>query len=108
MAARGPDHGHGKRKHVDRGRGFVRVDDKHVDVYDIDFAAWLLLSGLGISEAYKNGREAVVTFYDPKEEDRVDKLAVDFLNSESARFANAVRQIKKICFSTGKKNRRGG
>jgi hypothetical protein len=65
-------------------------------------AAWLHLNGVAISEAYKVGRESIITFYDPQDADVISKLAVDWLNSEAAKFAGAVRQIKKVCLSTGK------
>ena len=90
------------KKRVDRGRGFKRISDLTVEVYDIDMAAWLLMNRVNIVNACKDGREAVVTFQDPLEDDRIAKLSIDWLNSEAAKFANAVRSIKKICFSTGR------
>ena len=89
-------------KKIDRGRGYKRIDSKHVEVYDIDMASWLHMNGVAISDAYKQKRESVITFYDPESEDRISKLVVNWLNSESARFASAVRQIKKVCLSTGR------
>lgn len=88
-------------KRIDRGRGFKRIGPKHVEVYDIDIAAWLHMNGVAIAEAYKAGRESVITFYDPEDENTVSKLTVGWLNSEAAKFASAVRQIKKVCLSTG-------
>lgn len=87
-------------KHVDRGRGYKRSDPKHVEVYDIDLSAWLHMHGVVITDAYKVRRESIITFYDPDTENKIDSLVVNWLNSESARFASAVRQIKKVCLST--------
>jgi hypothetical protein len=95
-----PYRGTNKRKPVDRGRGFKRVGD-YVEVYDIDLAAWLHMNNVPIANAYKREkRETVITFLDPKTDDKIAQLSVGWLNSESAKFAGAVRQIKKICFST--------
>jgi hypothetical protein len=58
------------------------------------------MNGVPIADAFKQGRESVITFYDPDSQNTIEKLTVDWLNSESAKFASAVRQIKKICFST--------
>jgi hypothetical protein len=85
---------------VDRGRGSKRVDATRVEVYDIDIAAWLHLNKVPIVEAQKAGRETVVTFYDPQDQNRIPDLMVTWLNSEAARFASAVRQIKKVSYST--------
>ena len=89
------------REHVrvDRGRGYRRVTESRVEVYDIDLAAWLHMRNLPIAEAFKHGRESIIIFYDP--ESKLHGLAIEFLNSESARFASAVRQIKKVCLATG-------
>jgi hypothetical protein len=87
-------------RRIDRGRGYKRVGSSHVEVYDIDLAAWLHLKGVAIADAYKVNRESVITFFDPKDEDQISKLVVDWLNSEAANFASAVRQIKKVCLST--------
>jgi len=95
----------GKRRPVDRGRGFKRVSDDHVEVYDIDMAAWLHMNNVAIAKAFKIGKESVITFLDPVQEERIDELSIDWLNSEAAKFASCVRQIKKVCLAT--KNRRG-
>jgi hypothetical protein len=91
----------GNRK-VDRGRGYKRISPQYVEVYDIDIAAWLHMNGVAIADAWKTGRESVITFFDPESEDRIATLTVNWLNSEAARFASAVRQIKKVCLSTGR------
>ena len=90
-------------KRIDRGRGFKRTGPSHVEVYDIDLAAWVHLNGVAIADAFKIGRESVITFYDPEEKNEVSALTIEWLNSEAARFASAVRQIKKVCLSTGRK-----
>lgn len=92
---------HGRQK-VDRGRGYKRVDSKHVEVYDLDMASWFHMRNVPISDACKTGREIVITFYDPEDEDKISKLSIDWLNSEAAMFASAVRQMKKVCWSTGR------
>lgn len=98
----GKQHSRGGNKRIDRGRGYKRLDDKHVEVYDIDMAAWLHMNGVAIADAHKVGRESIIKFFDPTSEDRISKLTINWLNSESARFASAVRQIKKVCLSTAR------
>jgi hypothetical protein len=95
------DHTSPAYKKIDRGRGFKRVDSTHVEVYDIDLAAWLHMNGVSITNAIRKGREAMITFYDPEAENTVSVLSIKWLNSEAAKFASAVRQIKKVSFSTG-------
>jgi hypothetical protein len=60
------------------------------------------MNNVPIVEACKTGKESKVIFYDPVQSEKIPQLSVDWLNSEAARFAGAVRQIKKVCFSTGK------
>lgn len=87
---------------IDRGRGYKRVDASRVEVYDLDIAAWLHFQKVPIADAYKSGREVFVTFHDPETEDRIAKLMVDWLNSESAAFASSQRQLKKVIWATGR------
>ena len=94
-----------RRDRVDRGRGYRRVSATHVEVYDLDLAAWVHMHGVAIYEATRFGPELVVTFYDPSPENgdgEVDRYAIRWLNSEAAKFAGHVRQLKKIALSTGR------
>ena len=84
---------------IDRGRGYRRVGDTGVEVYDLDLAAWFDLNGLPIQDAVKVGRETILTFYDP--ELKAKDLAISWLTSQASQFASRVRQIKKIVYSTG-------
>lgn len=82
---------------VDRGRGFQAGSDGRSDVYDLDFAAYLLLRNVPLAEANRSGREFTFVFHDTT--GLIGKLSVEYMNSESARFADAVRRLKKVVFS---------
>lgn len=73
---------------------------------DLDLAAWVHMHGVPIVEALRYGHETIVTFYDPEPTDgtpgAIDKLAIKWLNSEAAKFASHVRQMKKVAFSTAR------
>lgn len=84
---------------VDRGKGFRRVGPARVEVYDLDMAAWFLLQNLPVADVMTNGREFVITFHDPEEENRVATLSTGWLNSEASRFSAALRQLKKVTIS---------
>ena len=91
-----------EHRRIDRGRTYKRIDSNYVEVYDLDTAAWLLIKGVAVSETKKvTNREIVVTFYD--KEDQIPRLVIDFLNSEASKFANAVRSIKKACWSSNRR-----
>ncbi len=85
---------------MDRGRGFRRVSPTHVEVYDLDMAAYVHMNGVAIVEATKVGYNTLFVFFDPEDEDQVNKLVTTWLNSESAKFANHVRNLKKVAFSS--------
>lgn len=87
-------------RRVDRGRGYKRVSGSHVEVYDLDMAAYVHMRNIPIVEASKTGREIVVVFLDPVEKNLVDKIATEWLNSEAAKFANCLRSLKKVALST--------
>lgn len=96
----------GRKGHrFDSGRGYKRVSPNHVEVYDLDMAAWLHLHTIPIAEAFKSGRATIIVFLDPEDQDRINTLAVDWLNSEAAKFASAVRQLKKVTFATQRERR---
>lgn len=85
---------------MDRGRGFKRVSSTQVEVYDLDMAAYVHMNHVPIAEATKVGHATLFVFFDPEEEDRVNKFITQWLNSESAKFANHVRNLKKVAFSS--------
>lgn len=66
---------------------------------DMAFAAFLLMNGLQVWRATEtHGRRAneyAFTFDDPN--DKWEDLARLFANSESLRFDNSVRTLKKFC-----------
>ena len=93
----GPQGGNGAHNRVDRGRGYRAVENNIVEVYDLDLAAYLTMRDLPLAESYRHEREFVFKFYDA--EQKVGKLAVDYVNSEAARFADAVRRLKKVSIS---------
>lgn len=89
-------------RRVDRGRTYKRIDQDCVEVYDLDTSAWLLMKGVAVSEIVKtSSREIIVVFLD--KEDRVPGLVIDFLNSETSKFASAIRSLKKAGWSAGRR-----
>ena len=90
----------GRHGRVDRGRGYKRVSDSHVEVYDLDMAAYIHMNHVPIAEASKIGKEIIIVFLDPTDKDRVHALTMDWLNSESAKFANCLRSLKKVALSS--------
>lgn len=85
---------------MDRGRGFKRISPTQVEVYDLDMAAYVHMHGVAIAEATKVGHATLFVFHDPEAEDQVNKHITQWLNSESAKFANHVRNLKKVAFSS--------
>ncbi len=79
---------------IDRGRSYRAVDDGKVEVYDLDFASYLLMHNVPLAESYRDGREFMFKFLDPNSQIR--DLAIKFANSESAKFADCVRRLKKV------------
>ena len=66
---------------------------------DIGIAAFIMMKGLKLIEAKRSqtGRFSFV-FEDPN--DQAKKLAVDYLNSESAKFDANMKNLKNILFKT--------
>ena len=66
---------------------------------DIGIAAFIMMKGLRLIEAKRahNGRFSFV-FDDPK--DLAKSYAVDYLNSESAKFDANMKNLKSILFKT--------
>lgn len=63
---------------------------------DLSFAAYLLMKGYDLSRAKKFGKSYQFVFnYSPE----IERLRFAYVNSECARFDDAVRKIKKILFS---------
>lgn len=72
----------------------MATDDKTAVVYDLDFAAFLLMHGVALAESYRDGREFMFKFLDTN--DKIKELSIVFANSESAKFADCVRRLKKV------------
>jgi hypothetical protein len=87
----------GRDRRLDRGRGYRPIENHEVEVYDLDLAAYLSMVGLPLAESIRYEREFVFRFLDTA--DRVGALAIDYVNSESARFADAQRRLKKVVIS---------
>ena len=81
-----------------RGRNFNQTYDGLVEVFDLDFAAFLLMHGVALAQSFRDGREFLFKFLD--QHDRIKQLAIDFANSESAKFADCVRRLKKVTIAT--------
>jgi hypothetical protein len=52
------------------------------------------MHGIALAASYRNGREFLFKFHD--DSNRVADLAIAFANSESAKFADCVRRLKKV------------
>jgi hypothetical protein len=78
----------------------------NVVLTDWDTAVYLHgVHNISIVDVEKVGPSAhVITFYDP--ERRADALAIEFLNSESSRFADGARRMKKVVHSFGGNGKR--
>lgn len=62
---------------------------------DLGTAAFLMLKGKILSNAYVNQKKVFVFEFDgPVEENR--KIAIEYLNSECSRFDSQVKNLKKI------------
>tara|TARA_Y100000310_G_scaffold319205_1_gene374197 strand:- start:2045 stop:2287 length:243 start_codon:yes stop_codon:yes gene_type:complete len=63
--------------------------------HDIAIAAYLMMKNLELSDAYINATGTYVfEFSDP--EKKAEQLSIAFLNSESSRFDNQMRNLRKI------------
>lgn len=88
----------GRDRRPDRGRGYRPIENNEVEVYDLDLAAYLSMCGLPLAESLRLEREFIFRFLD--KENRIGALAIDYVNSESARFADAQRRLKKVVISS--------
>lgn len=79
---------------VDRSRSYRSDENGLVEVFDLDFAAFLLMNGVALAESYRDGREFMFKFLDSN--NRIKELSINFANSESAKFADCVRRLKKV------------
>lgn len=79
---------------VDRSRSYKANDQGLAEVYDLDFAAFLLMHGVALAESYRDGREFMFKFLDT--DNKIKDLAITYANSESAKFADCVRRLKKV------------
>jgi len=98
--------GGGRRQRKTRGGLNFRVVGDSVEVYELDFAAYCLMRELPIADLVEekdrqNGRKSreaqfnyfIFHFADPDK--RIVQLSLDYANSESAKFADCVRRLKK-------------
>lgn len=83
----------------DRSRSFSLVENHRVEVTDLDFASYLFMKGVVVVDIVRVGgpMDHKITFLD--EESRISALSIEWLNSESAKFAMAQRALKKTCRS---------
>jgi hypothetical protein len=70
---------------------------KSFSTNDLSFAAYLMMRGCPLVSAKKLGKSYSFTLDLGSLE--VDRLKVEFINSESSKFDAAVRDLKKIMFS---------
>ena len=63
--------------------------------HDIAIAAFLMMKGLSLQDAFINASGTYVfEFLDSEKE--ANKLSIEFLNSECSRFDNQMRNLRKI------------
>lgn len=101
----GANGSNGRNYAVDRSRSYRIVENQRVEVYDLDFAAYLLMRDVALAESMRDGREFRFTFRD--DGSRIPDLAMEYVNSESAKFAGAVRRLKKVTMNAGSESRYG-
>jgi hypothetical protein len=90
---------------MNRAFAYKVLGDGKVEVYDLDFASYCVMRGMIIADMVETGFKRkgqppnyLFEFNDP--DDSIGKMSVDFANSESARFADCVRRLKKGIRST--------
>ena len=64
---------------------------------DIALAAYLKLRGLNLVECGRRDNKFLFVFEDP--EDKAGKLSLEFVNSETRRFDDEMRSLKKVIYS---------
>jgi hypothetical protein len=85
--------GHGSRTLAYRVVDAVR---QVVEVYDLDFAAYCSMEGLQLKEMLEDGRiRGRYKFVFSCSEDEVVRMSLVYTNSPCAKFADAVRRLKK-------------
>ena len=94
-----------KRRKVNRSLAYKVRGHGEVEVYDLDFASYCLMRNLPIAdmveEDSKNRRGPIqYLFLFQDDEGVIGTLSVDYTNSESAKFADSVRRLKKAIRST--------
>jgi hypothetical protein len=62
---------------------------------DLSFAAYLSMHGVVLRKAQKLGKTYKFTF---ENSDQVDKLRFQYIGSESSKFDDSVRKLKKLLF----------
>lgn len=84
---------------ADRSRSFAVLENHRVEVTDLDFASYLFMRGVVVADIVRVGgpMDHKITFLD--EDARIPLLSIEWLNSESAKFAMAQRALKKTCRS---------
>jgi hypothetical protein len=72
---------------------------RHRDTRDLAFAGYALMKGYRVLRADQcsagRAKEYTFTFEDP--EGSWEALHVEYVNSESAAYDNAIRSLKKLC-----------
>jgi hypothetical protein len=83
----------------DRARSFRVLENNFVETTDLDFASYLYMRGVPVADVVRGSGLMDVTIVFVDVEKRVQSLAIEWLNSESAKFAMAQRSLKKTCRS---------
>lgn len=86
---------------IDKGRSYQEIGEDKVVMWDLDLSAYLMMNGLPPIDIRREHSEFRITFYDP--EHRIRELHLRFLGSESSRFSQAVKQLKKAAHSMGQR-----
>jgi hypothetical protein len=79
---------------------YHKLPDGKISVRNLDFAAYCAIRNLPIAGSTStkgsrnNPRQYLYLFSDP--EDEIEQLALDYLNSEAAKHADAIRRLKNM------------
>ncbi len=104
--AHGPQRGNGTPRSLDRGRQYgTSRSGKEAEVWDWDFAAYLLMRGVPLVNAVRMSRKEC-SFRFTNRDGEIESMSIEFANSESARFGDAMRRLKKTVYSDRSYQRR--
>jgi hypothetical protein len=86
-------------------RAVLRRDGHYVSLTHLDTAAYLFAKDLPIEDAWRAGSyQYNFVFYDP--DHRAEDLAIEFVNSFCADYADAVKRLKSVIYQFSSQSER--